>query len=114
MLLSRDVRDLGPEGGRGVKIQSLVEIEVKSKARLVDVEEPPQPRQEEGHNFRAGVCEPHGSVAFRSLARVQRRSRDEEGLVAQNPDAGDALLIQRLDLAQLGDVLGMGTALASS
>jgi len=61
----------------------------------------------EGDHRGVGVGEVHLVPALRTLARVERRARRQEGVVGQAPDALATGGVHRFDLGQLRQVLRM-------
>jgi len=85
-----DTCDVGSIADGGVKIKTLMKVEPHPEPLLVHLEEPPKPCAEERDHVRIAVGEPQLSVSPVALARIESRSSDEECLVAEDPQPGDA------------------------
>ena len=94
-----------------VEIQAVVQIHTDAESRLVDREEAAQPRTEERHHLPdsysrtvtlPSVFEP--SPAYRAAPGGQKR------FLGENADAIEAASVAFVDLGELGDVVGMRTA----
>src|SRR5947209_6687925 len=77
-LLQWDADELRPECIRALEIEPLVQVEVQTQTGLIDVEEVPQPSDEERDHPSIAVGELDAPVGLGALAGVQRNPRHEE------------------------------------
>src|SRR6478609_5130027 len=85
----RNARQFGPVRRRGVDVESLMQIDPTSEARLIDLEEASEPRAEERDHCGIAVCESHCAVSLRAFPCVERDACGQERGVAQRADALD-------------------------
>src|SRR4051794_5611180 len=63
-LTQRNVRQSTPKLIRSIDVQALVQVETQTQTRLVNREEPTQPKQKERNHPRVAVREYHGSIGL--------------------------------------------------